>query len=219
MSLQRHFSAACNERALRHLESKPRPALVKGAPRCLIYKQLKMLQNFESVFTAFFSPICLLARMELRGKGLGCHCGFTHLQLFHAPFFDILWIPKDPQATPWETTAWKDKVKKLFFMYHWSSLILQENREEENHRLWFHCKKSCLIATTKVFLRTKLDKSEVVLQWAHHAHRTEHRALQMHPAPFKAKTVQPTGSGQPFQQEQLYRLVHHSSVSLGNGRQ
>lgn len=54
MPLQQHFSAACIEKARKHLESKPRPALVRGAPRCLIYNQLKMLQNFESVFTAFF---------------------------------------------------------------------------------------------------------------------------------------------------------------------
>lgn len=134
-------------------------------------------------------------------------------------FFDILWIPKDPQATPWETTAWKDKVENLYFMYHWSSLVLQENWEEESCGPWFHCTKSRLIVTTKVFLWTKLDKSEVVLQWAHCAHKGERRVLQMHPAPFKAKTVQPTGSGQPFQQELLYRLVHRSSVSPGNGRQ
>lgn len=135
--------------------SKPRPALVKGAPRCLIYNQLKMLQNFESVFTACFSPVCLLAHMELRGKGLGCYCGFTRLQLFHAPFFDILWIPKDPQATPWETTACKDKVENLYFMYHWSSMILQENQEEENHGLWFHCKKELSYCNNKGFSSNK----------------------------------------------------------------
>lgn len=56
----RYFPAACNERTLRRLGSKPGLALVHRAPRCLIYKQLKMLQNFESVFTALFSP-CLLA--------------------------------------------------------------------------------------------------------------------------------------------------------------
>lgn len=66
----------------------------------LIYNQLKMLQNFESVFTAFLSPVCLLAHTELRGTGLGHYCGFTHLQLFHAAFGGILWIPKEPQATP-----------------------------------------------------------------------------------------------------------------------
>lgn len=41
----------------------------------------------------------------------------------------------------------------------------------------FIAKKSCLIATTKFFLGTELDKSEVVGQWAHHAHRGEHRVL------------------------------------------
>lgn len=101
--LQWCFSAACNKRTLSHLESKPRPALFKGASRCLIYNQLKMLHNFETVFTAFLSTVCLLAHTELRGKGLGCYCGFIHLQLFHTLFFffffDILWIPKDPQYT------------------------------------------------------------------------------------------------------------------------
>jgi len=100
MPLQWHFSAACNDRTLSHLESKPRPTLFEGAPRCLIYNKPNTLQNFASVFTAFLSPICVLARMELQGKSLGCYCGFTHLQLFHALFFDILWIPEDPQATP-----------------------------------------------------------------------------------------------------------------------
>lgn len=80
--LQWCFSAACNKRTLSHLESKPRPALLfKEASRCLIYNQLKMLHNFESVFTAFLFTICLLAHTELRGKGLGCYCGFIHLQL------------------------------------------------------------------------------------------------------------------------------------------
>lgn len=76
-----------------------------------------MLQNFESTFPACFFPVHLLACMELRGKGLSCYCGFTHLLLLHAPFSDVLWIPKDPQA-PWETTACKDKVENLYFMYH-----------------------------------------------------------------------------------------------------
>lgn len=64
----------------------------------------------------------------------------------------------------------------------------------------------------KAFLETKVDKSEVVVQWVHCAHRGECRMLQMHPVPFKAKTVQPTGSVQPSQQDQSYRLVHHSPV-------
>lgn len=33
-------------------------------------------------------------------------------------FFPILRVPKDPQATPWEPTAWKDKVENLCFGAH-----------------------------------------------------------------------------------------------------
>lgn len=48
-------------------------------------------------------------------------------------------------------TRWKICTSR----YHWSSLILQENQEEENHGLWFHCKKELSYCNSKGFSSNK----------------------------------------------------------------
>lgn len=160
MPLQQHFSCACNERTLSHLESNPRPALVKGAPRCLIYNQLKMLQNFESVFTAFFFPVCLLACTELRGVWvvtvvlLVCSCSMHYFLTFYGS-----------SGHPLRNSSLERLGGK--FVLHVSLEFLDITGKmggEKTVDFSFIAKKSSLIATTKVFLGTGLDKSEVVDQ-------------------------------------------------------
>lgn len=128
-------------------------------------------------------------------------------------FFPILRVPKDPQATPWEPTAWKDKVENLCFGAHSLEFLGSTGKPGGGKsQTLVSLQKELSCCDNKGFLQTEVGKSEVVVQWVHSAHSRECRVLQRHPVPFKAKTVQPTGSVQPSQQHQLYRLVHHSPV-------
>lgn len=59
---------------------------------------LQPAKNAAKLWKCIYSFLfpCLLAGMYRITRGLGCYCGFTCLQLFHALFFDILWILRPP---------------------------------------------------------------------------------------------------------------------------
>lgn len=107
-----YFADACNERMLRHLKSKPRLALVKGAPRCLIYKQLKMLLNFESVFIAFFSPWLLAGTYGITREWFGLLLWFYPFTVVPCTIFSPFYGPLKIHRPPLENqqpgkTRWK----------------------------------------------------------------------------------------------------------------
>lgn len=132
-------------------------------------------------------------------------------------FFPILRVPKDPQATPWEPTAWKDKVENLCLGVHLfelpgstavpgggksrtlgslqKELSCSENEGfswNKSRQVWSCCAVSSPCSQGRVSLAANA------------------------PCALQGKDFAASRLDQPSQQEQSYRLAHHFLGMGGN---
>lgn len=83
---------------------------------------LQTAKNAAKLWKCIYSLFFTLSACWLIQNYEGMVWVVTVVLLFYSCFMHhfcpILWVPKDPQATPWELTAWKGKVENLCFGVH-----------------------------------------------------------------------------------------------------
>lgn len=129
-------------------------------------------------------------------------------------FFPILRVPKDPQATPWEATAWKDKVENLCFGAHSLEFLGSTGKPGGGKsRILVSLPKELSCCDSKGFSSSR--SRQVWSCCAVSSQCSQGRVSRAANAPSAlqgkdraANRLSPTKS----QQDQLYRLVHHSPV-------
>lgn len=127
---------ACNERTLRLIWRVSQDFSGQWSAKVFNLQTAKNVAKLSKcIYSLFFT---LSACWHIRNYE-GMVWVVTVVLLFYScsmhHFFPILRVPKDPQATPWEPTAWKDKVENLCFGVH-SLEFLSSTGKPGGGKLW-----------------------------------------------------------------------------------